>query len=179
VITWQFLVFRFNEHEIDTAKAMAAEIGVDRIVFPPAPLELERYPLSGADKETMTGWVPANSLFRTPRVKPAAIYDWHYMSAAINWDGTVAPCCTVSKKQDDFGTIGERGEHSYMGVQNNSTYRAIRDRFAGRRSEPAGVVRENCPTPGIMNFHRHMNRQIVLFAVAGVAGAIGRWFRRK
>jgi MoaA/NifB/PqqE/SkfB family radical SAM enzyme len=174
VITWQFLVFRFNEHEIETAKAMAAEIGVDRIVFPPALLELDRYPLSDADKETMSGWVPVNSLLRSPPVKPAVTCDWHYMSAAINWDGAVAPCCTVSKKQDDFGTIGEHGEHSYMGVQNNSTYRGIRDRFARRPMAPTGLVCENCPTPGIMNFHRHMNRQIVLFTVAGVVGAMGR-----
>ena len=31
--TWQFLVFRFNEHEQEKARAMVAEMGVDRIEF--------------------------------------------------------------------------------------------------------------------------------------------------
>jgi MoaA/NifB/PqqE/SkfB family radical SAM enzyme len=178
VVTWQFLVFRFNEHEIEKAKAMAAEIGVDRIVFPPALLEVERYPLSDSEKQAMADWVPANPLFRVASAKRSAVCDWHYMSSAINWDGAVAPCCTVSKKGEDFGTIGQGGEHSYMNVQNNPTYRAIRDRFAGRRRKHTGLVCENCPTPGIMNFHGRINRQIILFTLVAAAGGICRFLRR-
>jgi len=41
-----------------------------------------------------------------------------------------------------------------MDIQNNSVYRAIRDRFAGRRREPANLVCERCPTPSIQNLDR-------------------------
>lgn len=181
IITWQFLVFRFNEHEIERARAMAEEIGVDRIAFRTPLVEVERYPLPEPDRDAAK-WTPSNSLFQVASAAPSsarpnAPCGWHYMAAAVNWEGGVAPCCTLYAKAEDFGTLGAAGEHPYMGVWNNSAYRAVRERFAGRRSDPTGLVCEHCPTPSIQNLQRHLNRQIVLFTVAGLMGAVRRLFR--
>src|ERR1700678_3207405 len=43
LVTWQFLIFRFNEHEVEKARTLEAEIGVDGIPFRPAFLDVDRY----------------------------------------------------------------------------------------------------------------------------------------
>lgn len=176
MVTWQFLVFAFNEHEIDKARAMAAEIGVDRIIFRAPFLDVHRYPMPAAEKKTMAAWAPKNPLYQIAEPGPKSRCGWHYMSSAINWDGTVAPCCTTFKTEDDFGTIGKNGEHSYMDVVNNSSFRAVRDRFAGRQKKPVPLICERCPTPSIMDYHKYMNHQVILLTLAGVLQAVGRFF---
>ncbi len=170
LVTWQFLVFRFNEHEMDKARAMAADVGVDRLIFRPPMIDLDRYPLSASDREEISGWEPKSALFkRATSEGRKSRCGWHYMSSAINWDGTVAPCCTTFEKRDDFGAIGKDGAgSSYMSVVNNASFRAVRDRFAGRRTEPVSLVCETCPTPSIMDYHTWVNRQIVLFTAVNV-----------
>jgi MoaA/NifB/PqqE/SkfB family radical SAM enzyme len=173
LITWQFLVFRFNEHEMERAKALAAEIGVDRIVFQPPFLHTDRYPLAADEKTMIDSWASSNPRFHAAAESGGGVErnprcGWHYMATALNWDGSVAPCCTTYETRDDFGTLGAAGEHSYMDVVNNSKFRFIRDRFAGRRQDPLGLVCESCPTPSIMGYHRFLNRQVVLFSTVGL-----------
>jgi MoaA/NifB/PqqE/SkfB family radical SAM enzyme len=180
IVTWQFLVFRFNEHEIDKAKAMAAEMGVDRLIFRPPSLDVDRYPLRETEKETMAGWKPSNSLYQISAAiddsKPKSRCGWHYMSTAINWDGAVAPCCTLFEKRDDFGSIGKGGEIPYMDVVNNPAFQSFRERFAERRKTPFAMVYERCPTPQIMDYHKWLNRQITLFTLVTVVEAVRGFF---
>jgi MoaA/NifB/PqqE/SkfB family radical SAM enzyme len=171
-ITWQFLVFRFNEHEQETARQLATEGGADRIVFRSPYLDVERYPLSETDRKTMAGWRPTEPLYQiNSTAKASKRYSrcgWHYTSSAINWDGSVASCCTTFDQKDDFGSLGKSGQHSYMEVINNEAFRSVRDRFAGRRKEPVALICENCPTPDIMDYHQALNRQIVLLSFASL-----------
>ncbi len=172
VITWQFLVFRFNEHEIEKARAMAAEIGVE-IAFRPPLVEVDRYPVRDKDP---AAWRAANPKYQSaeePRAAEEGRCAWHYMSAAVNWDGGIAPCCTLFEQRHDFGSVGPHGEVLYMQVQNNASYLAARDRMAGRRG-PSGVICERCPTPSIRNLDRYLNRQIVLYTAAGALAAVRR-----
>ena len=182
-MTWQFIVFRFNEHETDKAKAMASEIGVDRITFRAPLLDVDRYPLPESEKTTMAGWEPTSDLVQIANSddrgsKRYSRCGWHYMSSAINWDGSVASCCTTFETRDDFGALGKDGRHSYMDVINNSAFRAVRDRFAGRTKEPVNLVCEKCPTPSIMNYHTFLNRQVILFTAVGLWATVRRFLGR-
>jgi MoaA/NifB/PqqE/SkfB family radical SAM enzyme len=177
LLTWQFLIFSFNEHEQENAKALADEIGVDRILFRPAFLDVDRYPLPQAEREAMAAWKPKDKLYQIETFTQAAAKHhsrcgWHYTSAAINWDGSVAPCCTLFEKQHDFGSIGDG--KSYMDVVNNDAFRSVRDRFSGRRKEPVDLVCEHCPTPLIMDYDRFLNRQILLFTAVGLIERVRR-----
>lgn len=178
LISWQFLVFAFNEHEVDKAKALAQSIGADRILIRPAFLDVDRYPLPPEDRRLMAAWKPSDPLYQIEALTaPAAAKHhsrcgWHYTSAAINWDGTVAPCCTVFEKKHDFGTVGDGT--SYMDVVNNGAFRAVRDRFAGRLQKPIPHVCEHCPTPAIMDSHHSLNRQILLFTAVALIERIRR-----
>ena len=89
----------------------------------------------------------------------------------------MSPCCAVFEKETDFGTLA--GGASYMDVVNNERFVAIRDRFAGRRAEPTGLVCEHCPTPAIMDYGRIMNRHIAMFTLVQLIEALRRPFRRR
>lgn len=177
LITWQFLVFAFNRHEIETAKEMAKEIGVDRIAFRTPLLELDRHPVPKEELHTIAGWATPETDRRSAPVQ-AGVCGWHYMSAAINWDGSVAPCCTLYHQRDDFGALGARGEHRLSDIRNNTSYRAVRDRFAGRSRGPTGLVCDACPTPSIQNQHVGVNRQIAVLTAVAMVEAVRRLFVR-
>jgi len=183
LITWQFLVFGFNEHEIPKARALAADIGVEKLIFLPAFLDEGRYPMAESDKALIATWKPKSPLYQIENstgddTKPRSRCGWHYMSAAVNWDGTVASCCTTFSKQDDFGTIGRGAENSFMGVFNNAAFRSVRERYAGRRKEPVNLVCEKCPTPAIMEYHQFLNRQVVLYTAVSLLERMRQPFRR-
>lgn len=190
VVIWRFYVFRFNEHEIGRARELAAEIGVDRLVFGTPFLDEGRFPIPDAEREAMKSWastLPEFDRYRAshpeyedPRkpMEKRTRCDWHYLSTAINPDGGVAPCCAVFEQRNDFGSL-EEGTGSYMDVVNNDRFRAIRDRFAGRRDEPTGLVCEQCPTPSIMEYGRIMNRHIALLTAVQIAEGVRALFRRR
>jgi len=180
LISWQFLVFGFNEHEIEKARTMADEIGVDRILVRPAFLDIDRYPLSPSDRREISAWKPQDKLYQIESgphsgEKAHTRCGWHYTSTAINWDGTVAPCCTVFEKQHDFGSLKDHS--AYMDVVNNNAFQTVRERFSGKRKEASDLVCEHCPTPSIMNYHRFLNKQIVLFTAVGLVESIRRMIR--
>ncbi len=189
VVIWRFYVFRFNEHEIERAKQLALEIGVDRIVFGTPFLDDGRFPLPPADREVMKDWSstlpefnryqPAHPEYEDPRapLEKRTRCDWHYVSTAINPDGAVSPCCAVFEKKDDFGSLA--GGASYMDVVNNERFTAIRDRFAGRRAEPTGLVCEQCPTPAIMDYGKIMNRHIAMFTLVQLVEGARRLVSRR
>ena len=158
---------------MDRVRQMAAEIGVDSVTFRAPFLDEGHVSLSADDRARVAEWTPTRTDFN--RYDPASqVYTaprhhsrcgWHYMSSAINWDGTVAPCCTVFEKKHDFGTLSAAGSR-YMDVVNNASFRAVRDSFAGRTTEPSGLVCESCPTPFLMDYHSHLNRQIAGYSLA-------------
>jgi MoaA/NifB/PqqE/SkfB family radical SAM enzyme len=189
-VVWRMYVFRFNEHEVDRARQLAEEVGVDRFVLGTPYLDEGRFPLSADDRTAVQGWAASRPEFNryhpeNPEyVDPArpleahARCDWHYVSAAINPDGGVAPCCAVFEAGHDFGRLEEKGERRrYMDVVNNESFRGIRERFAGRRTEPTALVCEKCPTPDIMTYGQVMNRHVLLFTFVGLVESVRRLLR--
>jgi MoaA/NifB/PqqE/SkfB family radical SAM enzyme len=162
LITWQFLVFHHNEHEQQLAREMAQEMGVDRIAFRSPMLDIDSPDLPPPDRDSLLAWAPDDQTFRVKYKRPTAC-SWHYMSAAINWDGSVAPCCGVHSKQDDFGALTEA---PYMDVVNNPVYQSA------RAASPTGRACDDCPVPGIKDYHRHLNRQIAIQTAATVWNSI-------
>jgi len=158
LITWQFLVFRHNEQEQQQAQAMAHSMGVDRIVFRAPMLDTERPGIPPVERDALISWAPQDQTFRLKRTRAGAC-SWHYMSAAVNWDGSVAPCSGAYRKRDDFGTLADS---RYMDVVNNASYRTVRTLLAGRTAASKALLCENCPVPSIKNQHRQLNRQIVM-----------------
>ena len=191
VLTWRYLVFGFNEHEVEDAKQLSEELGVDKIVFFPASLDEDKYfPVPDEDRiKIIDTWVPTDPEFKVYDVsdtgqlisyndKPSVAKrcDWHYMSAAINADGSLAPCCVAYKKDDDFGRLDDDGS-SYMSVVNNEKYRGIRAKFSGAESKSTGSICEKCPAPDIMRYAKGVNKDILIITVLQIAGSVRNLFK--
>src|SRR5579884_135409 len=87
----QFIAFPHNQHEVPQARAMAAELGVDRFTIIQS--------LSNTNKaRAKTG---ADGRPRQPDKCNAL-----YMMACFNWDGSFSPCC--DSVDDSFGNILEQ-----------------------------------------------------------------------
>ncbi|MFC2163291.1 radical SAM/SPASM domain-containing protein [Candidatus Altiarchaeota archaeon] len=92
VLTWQFIVFAHNEHELMKAADMAKERGMRfNVKYPSAPekFKLKEY----ADREVFSGGDKCR-------------FPWTQLNVA--WDGSVTPCCFAFRKEEDFGRIGEK-----------------------------------------------------------------------
>jgi len=156
LIEWRYLVFKHNEHEIESVRKQAKELKVDLLEFaegyapkddPDAPVQrLESFSVRPA----MTG--PAfdaairakNTLMRRMlmrqklehRVPPESLKyqkcDWHYFSSYWYPDGGVGPCCIATDISEDFGRITMSNDFS--DVWNGEGYRDARSLFHDRGS---------------------------------------------
>ena len=153
-ICWQFLVMKHNEHEVDKAKEMAAELGVDKITIDHAYLPI-------ATREEAMQWLPKNPKYHRYNLqelekgwKAQDMHErslqssdepstgssirknfkrrvncaWLWTQTTINWDLSVSPCCAIFDPSEDFGNLSGA---SFKEIWNNEKYRASR-RFSSK-----------------------------------------------
>lgn len=150
-ISWQFLVFRHNEHEIEEVRKTGREIGVDHIGITKAFI---------GNKD----WIPINeeySYYKKEEIKDEytskyfkssqdKMCDWPWEAIVINPNGSVSVCCSVEDERDDFGNIFQQ---PFMEIWNNEKYqrarRFIKDK--GRSERENGNICFNCRHLGLIN----------------------------
>lgn len=93
LIHLQFIIFKHNENEIDDARRIARELGVDRLSLKTAQVytdaEAEAFlPTDGRYSRYRYG---AGRLTMDGKIVNACRHLWY--STVINWDGVVSPCC--------------------------------------------------------------------------------------
>lgn len=153
LLIWQFLVNRYNESEIDSAKAMALEMGIE---FSASPMRTSMgkellLPLHERVSE-IQDWLPQNSTYNkylyeiTPESKTRQTScKWLWNSAVINWDGSVSPCCGVFEKNWDFGICYDSSENKKASlhiVWNGPRYKLARKLIAAfmKKSEKFSAI---------------------------------------
>jgi MoaA/NifB/PqqE/SkfB family radical SAM enzyme len=137
-IEWQYIVFKHTEHEMEQARRMAEEIGVDMLRFVSPGVQ----PEDMHDKSLQEKWMPENPLFweRNPDVVEQRGYLYEqpcyylYRSMFIYTGGGVTPCCFAHDTNHDFGNILTQ---SVPEIWNNHKYRSARMLFSKKApSEP-------------------------------------------
>lgn len=117
-IVWQYLVFKHNEHELEQAKQIAKEIGIENINF-------------------MKPWCPEDWISTLPEYSNYIINEKEkkeyrnitkhcyclWTTIVINANGSVSPCCSVEDEKDDFGNFFDQ---SVFKLWNNKNYQAAR-----------------------------------------------------
>jgi len=105
-ITWQFIVFRHNEQEIPKIKALAKQLGVDRLQLKSA--QIYNYANGSA-------LIPQNERYARYKKLPNGQYAiknemdnscwrmWH--ACTITWDGHVVPCCFDKDAKYKMGSL--------------------------------------------------------------------------
>lgn len=138
-IEWQFIVFEHNAHELETARAMAAEMGVDRFrVIPPGIPFAAKEPDQLKDDwfvkddegrvEAFAGDVPTSCFYL-------------YRSMTTNPDGGTAPCCIVYGDQNDFGDFKTQ---KIDDIWNNEKYQSARALFRKDGAATAPTICDGC-----------------------------------
>ncbi len=140
-LEWQYIVMRQNEHQVEEAKRMAVELGVDTITF-----KRVDFPHGAEDIELARQWLPRAEMearladpFRKPYAEDGARCWRLWRSAVVNWDGGYAPCCYLTDASDDFGDVRTQ---SVKEIWNNEQYRTARRMFqkSGAPKEYVGCI---------------------------------------
>ena len=140
-VVFQFLVVKPNEHQVEDAKKLAKELGVDEIKFKTAqvydyengnPLIPSIEKFSRYQQNADGKWTVKNEMLdRCWRM-------WH--SAVITWDGLVVPCCFDKDAQHEFGKMQEGIEFSQ--IWNNPAYNQFRKSILTSRK--SNEICKNC-----------------------------------
>lgn len=140
-LIWEFHVFEHNKDDIELAKTMAKELGMQ--------LAVAKGWVAGPE------WDPEGEFdFYAKPVAQRCGYLW--TRAVIHNDGGVAPCCGTFYKEDDYGSVGER---TFKEVWNNTTFQEARRLFRSRNSASESARRlvcYDCPTTVMWdNYKKH------------------------
>jgi MoaA/NifB/PqqE/SkfB family radical SAM enzyme len=112
-IVWQFLVNRFNEDEIETARKISQQL---QIQFDVRPMDIsDNLPdveLDGSIEDRKNYWIGKNKKYICDRYNESFRYPVYsglcpnlFSSVVITVDGKVLPCCEVWDKGSVFGDL--------------------------------------------------------------------------
>lgn len=127
-VIWQFLVFRHNEHEIETAQAEYREWGADRLTIHGAEM-----PNGEEADQFAPSTLPEHNIYHPDHPYRQQLQNykasklpcsWLYGIFLLNPNGKVSPCCTVQDEKDDFAELALGG--SFHGAWNSQRFRRAR-----------------------------------------------------
>lgn len=139
-IVWNFLVMRQNEHEMEMAKSLARDIGVN-ITFSLMRTNLKEDILqsSSANIQRDFEWIPESPEFNPynveekTRKKPLSFCKRPWQETFVNWNGDVFPCgCVVTESKYSMGNIFEK---DFMEVWNGERYVSARKEMLGQPND--------------------------------------------
>ena len=128
LIHWRFLVNRFNEHELEKARRLSKEIGIDVIKFNKFRCDMgDELLLDNREQySNVSSWLPRDekySMYDYDREEKKKIKinhcKWLWYECSINWNGNVSPCCAVWNERFDFGNLGDS---SFTQIWNSPKY---------------------------------------------------------
>jgi radical SAM protein with 4Fe4S-binding SPASM domain len=132
-IVFQFLVVKPNEHQIEDAKKLADELGVDEIKFKTAQIN---------DFENGSDLIPDNQKYSRYKKEPTGKFSiknkllnqcWRMWSGCvITWDGMVVPCCFDKDAQHKLGDVKQT---SFKEVWQSPMYNSFRSSILKSRKE--------------------------------------------
>lgn len=139
-VIFQFLVVKPNQHQIEDAKALAANLGVDEIRFKTAQVYDYHHgnPLIPTIEEYARYKKQTDGTYR---LKNKMLNEcWRmWSSCVITWDGKIVPCCF---DKDAKHQLGDLQTSTLKQVWKNSNYIGFRTQLLNNRS--AIDICQNC-----------------------------------
>lgn len=146
-LIWSFHVFPHNVDDVELARGMAAELGME--------FALEKGWVIGDE------WDPDGRYcyYSDPRPFPCVAL-WNY--AVVNNDGGVAPCCGSFYREDDVGQLadaaGNGGARTFREIWNGPALRRARELYTKREGDDDArrSICFDCPQTVIWDrWHHH------------------------
>ncbi|MGM5482569.1 MAG: radical SAM/SPASM domain-containing protein [Nanobdellota archaeon] len=150
-VRWQYIVNRFNEHEIGEAREYAHELGVE---FLPLPIglgdDLPDKELPNLEK-LITRWTAVNNIYAVREE-----YGGFFLSAAadpcyfldsqvtVKPNLNVSPCCMTTKDESDFGNLKDSTLNEIINGEKYQRARKIFDLNSGEGASEEKIVCEDC-----------------------------------
>jgi MoaA/NifB/PqqE/SkfB family radical SAM enzyme len=135
LLRWQFIPMKHNEGEIESAREMATELGVD---FRVHRVRLNICDFDAKDMQQAMkeheDWVPQDPKHIRMNKKIGLDNICHFLwdRVVFNYDGSVFPCCKIYTFEDVFeNDIG----NGFESVWNGHTYMKAREIFTGKRAD--------------------------------------------
>lgn len=156
LLRWQFVVFGHNEHELDTARLMAAELGMAFVPKLSWDEELSP-PVDAAKVREATGGYASRSEFRARNGTDYMRMICHQLwdSPQINWDGKVLGCCRNTWAE--FG--GNAFRDGLVASLNGDTMMHARQMLLGRAEPRDDVPCTTCEVyQGMRETGRYLHR---------------------
>ncbi|MFQ5697275.1 MAG: radical SAM/SPASM domain-containing protein [Myxococcota bacterium] len=151
-VVWLFHVFHHNEHEVDRARELARELGVE-LQLNRARTDMGKEIFETVDEalERDGHWLPQEDALcaydRTAKhAQRAPICHLPWRDAAIHWDGSVLACCSVYSERYAYGNIHER---DFDEIWNGELYREARREILGR-SPTRDTICKTCKRSGYL-----------------------------
>jgi MoaA/NifB/PqqE/SkfB family radical SAM enzyme len=145
-IIFKFLLFRHNEHEVETAKAEYRNWGADEFILSPACDRVTDYDQRFCKSCSMPPFEPStlpqyNPWLSAPRVqhkyenrRPCT---WLYEAFVLNPNGKVSPCCSIWDEKDDFAEYSPTT--GFFAAWNSDSFRRAR-KLLRKSSEDTDVI---------------------------------------
>ena len=133
-IVWKFIINKYNEHEVDYAKHLAKELGIE-ISFDKMGLadDIPDLEFQGTLDERKEQWLPKNKGFILPYYQNGRYLPMNdkpcsqlFKSTVINPDGKITPCCWVTSKENVWGDLTKE---SFEEIWHNEKYQYSRSLF--------------------------------------------------
>jgi radical SAM protein with 4Fe4S-binding SPASM domain len=148
-ITWQFLISKQNEHEIEKARELSKKIGIDYLDIKPMRTDMgkEIFESDETKINKYKKWLPTTEKFsrydmkkkKRKLVLKSCLFLW--TQSVINWEGDVLPCCSVFNEKFSFGNAFDEG---FLKVWNNDKYRKARHMVKKMETLYPEIVCSNC-----------------------------------
>ena len=141
LVQWRYLENTLNEHEIEKAKTLAKQLGIDK-------LEIASFRCNMADElflnnenqyQNVKSWLPKDeklSMYDYKRKKKKKIKKLCrllWFESVVNPYGSISPCCASWYERDDFGNISSS---SFIEIWNNQEYKTARRIYTNRKKIP-------------------------------------------
>lgn len=130
-IVWQYLVVQPNEHQLEDAKKLAHDMGVDELVFKTAQIY---------DFEKGNALIPTIDKYSRYRKMSNGQYQiknelrnqcWKmWNSLVVTWDGKAVPCCFDKDAKYNMGNVFQE---PLRNVWKNQSYQSFRQRLLNGR----------------------------------------------
>ena len=163
-IIWNFLVFSFNEHEIDLARKYCEENGItfnQREAYIDKPEWLPSYRREEANASSAEK--PAGQPSQKGMAKSPVPCSWHYNYSLVNADGSVSPCCAPWEQIHDFGHL-RPGLITFGDIWNNPLFqksRAVFAEIAALDLEDVDTLCMHCPyDASIQNLYSYLDNEV-------------------
>ena len=134
LLIWQFIVNKFNEHEINSAKKLARSLGV---VFQTSLMglsdDLPGFQFNHSIEERKEHWLPKIKKYRRCSYRGEyrlplmnSICTQLFETVVVNPDGKVFPCCWITDEKQAFGDLTQQ---SFKDIWYNEKYLSARGLF--------------------------------------------------